>query len=80
MKEFSYFSGIKTLVQPTKTGTYNEVGETIPIAGVIVSKAKPTFVSLTVDGQTPNPAIIPTIEDADKEGNVSIYTLKLEKS
>ena len=55
------------------TDNYNAVGETVSIAGVIVSKDKPTFVSLLIDSK--DFRIIPNIGDADSDGNVSIPSL-----
>ena len=55
------------------TDNYNAVGETVSIAGVIVSKDKPTFVSLLIDSK--DFRITPNIEDADRDGNVSIPSL-----
>ena len=65
-----------TLAQTEMTDNYNAVGETVSIAGVIVSKNKPTFVSLLIDGK--NPQINPNI-GADTEGNVSIPSIVLDQ-
>ena len=70
-----YFPGIKTLAQTGITDNYNAVGETVSIAGVIVSKDKPTFVSLLIDSK--DLRITPIIGDADNDRNVSIYNYNL---